>query len=274
MLDNVPGARAQAERGELAFGTVDSFLIWRLTNGKSHATDATNASRTLLLNIHSGQWDDDLLKLFDVPALDAAGSAAIARGISAMTAARAFRHAAANRGRRRRPAGGVDRPGVLPAGHGQIDLSAPAAFILLNTGAEAVASKHRSLTTIAYQWSGERTYALEGSIFSAGATVQWLRDGLGIIAEAQRDRAARAAADPDQRIYFVPAFTGLGAPHWNSEARGAITGPHARRDAQGDRARRARKRRLSDARPHRRDAGRRRRRIGKARNPSFASTAA
>jgi glycerol kinase len=222
ILDNVPGARAQAERGELAFGTIDSFLIWRLTNGKSHITDATNASRTLLLNIHTGQWDDDLLKLFDIPrsmlpeVLDCAGdfgvTAAEHFGAAVRIAGVAGDQQAALIGQ------ACFQPGMAKSTFGT------GGFILLNTGAEAVASKHRLRTTIAYQWRGERAYALEGSIFSAGATVQWLRDGLGIIANASESGPLAAAADPAQRIYFVPAFTGLGAPHWNSEARGAITG--------------------------------------------------
>jgi glycerol kinase len=222
ILDNTPGARAQAERGELAFGTIDSFLIWRLTNGRSHVTDATNASRTLLLNIHTGQWDDDLLKLFGIPRSmlpelrDCAGdfgvTAAEHFGAAVPIAGVAGDQQAALIGQ------ACFQPGMAKSTFGT------GGFILLNTGAEAVASNHRLLTTIAYQWRGERTYALEGSIFSAGATVQWLRDGLGIIANAAESGPLAAAADPAQRIYFVPAFTGLGAPHWNSEARGAITG--------------------------------------------------
>jgi glycerol kinase len=222
ILDNVPGARAQAERGELAFGTIDSFLIWRLTNGKSHVTDATNASRTLLLNIHTGQWDDDLLKLFGIPrsmlpeVMDCAGdfgvTAAEHFGAAVRIAGVAGDQQAALIGQ------ACFQPGMAKSTFGT------GGFILLNTGPEAVASKYRLLTTIAYQWRGKRAYALEGSIFSAGATVQWLRDGLGIIANASESGPLAAAADPAQRIYFVPAFTGLGAPHWNSEARGAITG--------------------------------------------------
>jgi glycerol kinase len=222
ILDNAPGARAQAERGELAFGTVDSFLIWRLTNGASHVTDATNASRTLLFNIHSGEWDDDLLKLFAIPR----SMLPVVRDCSAdfgVVAAEHFGAAAPILG----VAGDQQaaligqacfQPGMVKSTFGT------GGFILLNTGAEAVASKHRLLTTVAYQWRGARAYALEGSIFSAGATVQWLRDGLGIIASAAESGELAAAADPAQRIYFVPAFTGLGAPHWNSHARGAITG--------------------------------------------------
>jgi len=222
ILDNVPDARAQAQRGELAFGTVDSYLIWRLTNGKSHVTDATNASRTLLFNIHAGQWDEDLLKLFDVPrsmlpeVRDCSADFGLAApehfGASIPILGVAGDQQAALIGQ------ACFRPGMAKSTFGT------GGFILLNTGAEAIASRHRLLTTIAYQWQGERTYALEGSIFSAGATVQWLRDGLGIIATAAESGPLAASADPAQRLYFVPAFTGLGAPHWNSEVRGAITG--------------------------------------------------
>ena len=222
ILDNVPGARPQAERGELAFGTVDSFLVWRLTDGGTHVTDATNASRTLLFNIHSGDWDDDLLALFRVPramlpevkdcaaefavsAPEHLGAATRIRGIagdqqSALIGQACF------------------RPGMVKSTYGT------GCFILANTGRRAARSTHNLLTTVAYQWSGDRTYALEGSIFSAGATVQWLRDGLGVLGNAAESAALAAGADPRQRIYFVPAFTGLGAPHWNSEARGAIFG--------------------------------------------------
>jgi glycerol kinase len=222
LLDNVPGARRQAERGELAFGTVDTFLVWRLTNGKTHATDATNASRTLLLNIGTGAWDDELLELFGVPhsmlpdVRDCAaefgvaspehfGAALPIRGVAGDQQAALIGQA-------------CFRPGMAKSTFGT------GGFVLLNIGAKAVASKRKLLTTIGYQWKGERTYALEGSIFSAGATVQWLRDGLNIIASAAETGALAAAADPSQRVYFVPAFTGLGAPHWNSQARGAILG--------------------------------------------------
>ena len=222
ILDNVAGARAQAERGELAFGTVDSFLIWRLTNRRSHVTDATNASRTLLLNIHTGDWDDELLALFDIPrsmlpdvrdcSADFGVAAAEHFGVSAPIFGVAGDQQAALIGQ------ACFRPGMAKSTFGT------GGFILMNTGEDAIVSRHRLLTTIAYQWRGVRAYALEGSIFSAGATVQWLRDGLGLIASAAESGALAAAADPAQRIYFVPAFTGLGAPHWNSESRGAITG--------------------------------------------------
>ena len=222
ILDHVPGARAQAARGELAFGTVDTFLIWRLTNGKNHLTDATNASRTLFFNIHTGEWDDALLELFGVPramlpdvrdcAADFGVTAPEHFGFAAPVLGVAGDQQAALIGQ------ACFQPGMAKSTFGT------GGFILRNTGREAVVSQHRLLTTIAYQWRGEPAYALEGSIFSAGATVQWLRDGLGLIKTAAESGSLAAAADPAQRIYFVPAFTGLGAPHWNSEARGAITG--------------------------------------------------
>jgi glycerol kinase len=222
ILDNVSGARAEAERGDLAFGTVDSFLIWRLTNGKVHVTDATNASRTLLFNIHSGAWDDDLLALFRVPksmlpevkdcaaefgeaAAEYLGAAIPIRGIAGDQQAALIGQA-------------CFRPGMVKSTYGT------GCFALVNTGDKAVQSTHKLLTTIAYQFRGKRTYALEGSIFSAGATVQWLRDGLGILASAPEAGELAASADPRQQVYLVPAFTGLGAPHWDSEARAAIFG--------------------------------------------------
>jgi glycerol kinase len=222
LLDNIPGARSAAERGELAFGTVDSFLLWRLTNGATHATDATNASRTLLFNIHAGAWDDDLLALLRVPramlpevrdcaaefgvaAVEHFGQALPIRGVAGDQQAALIGQA-------------CFQPGMVKSTYGT------GCFVLLNTGEHAVASRHKLLTTIAYQWKGARVYALEGSIFSAGATVQWLRDGLGIIASAAEAGALAAEADPDQRVYLVPAFTGLGAPHWNSQAGAAILG--------------------------------------------------
>ena len=222
MLDHIPGARQHAERGELAFGSIDCFLAWRLTNGKTHATDATNASRSLLFNIHTGTWDDELLALFNVPrallpdvrdcaaefgmvAPEHFGLALPIRGVAGDQQAALIGQA-------------CFKPGMVKSTYGT------GCFILLNTGSQAVASKHRLLTTIAYQWNGKRSYALEGSIFSAGATVQWLRDGLGIVATAAETAQVAADADASQRVYFVPAFTGMGAPHWDSEARAAILG--------------------------------------------------
>jgi glycerol kinase len=222
ILDNVPGARSRAERGELAFGTVDSFLLWHLSGGKVHATDATNASRTLLFNIHKGEWDDELLKLLAIPrsilpevkdcAADFAttdpalfGGAIAVRGIAGDQQAATVGQACFN-------------PGMMKSTYGT------GCFALLNTGATPVASKNRLLTTIAYQLNGKRTYALEGSIFVAGAAVQWLRDGLGIVKHAAETGPLAEDADPQQDVYLVPAFVGLGAPHWNSEVRGALFG--------------------------------------------------
>ena len=222
ILDHVPGARARAERGELLFGTVDSYLLWRLTGGRVHATDATNASRTLLYNIHSGQWDDDLLRLLRVPAAmlpevrdssadfgrtDAAlfGGAITIAGIAGDQQAATIGQA-------------CFAPGMIKSTYGT------GCFALLNTGTTAVASRHKLLTTIAYQLNGVRTYALEGSIFVAGSAVQWLRDGLGIIKNAAETGPLAEQSDHAQSVYLVPAFVGLGAPYWNPDVRGALFG--------------------------------------------------
>ena len=222
LLDSVPGARARAEAGELAFGTVDSYLLWRMTGGAVHATDATNASRTALFDIHRGEWDGDLCRLFRVPMAmlpevkDSAGDFGTAipgildgpvaiRGIAGDQQAAAAGQA-------------CFEPGMMKSTYGT------GCFALLNTGTTPVASKNRLLTTIACQLNGRRTYALEGAIFIAGAAVQWLRDGLGIIGNAGEADALAAAADPTQQVYLVPAFTGLGAPYWDADARGAIHG--------------------------------------------------
>ena len=222
LLDHVEGARARANAGELAFGTVDSFLIWRLTGGAVHATDATNASRTLLYDIHRGQWDEDLCRLLNVPmsllpeARDCAGD------FGAVTADLFDRPLPIRGVAGDQQAATVGQacfaPGMMKSTYGT------GCFALLNTGTTPVASKNRLLTTIAYQLGGKRTYALEGAIFVAGAAVQWLRDGLGMIATAAETAALAAAADPAQEVYLVPAFVGLGAPHWDSDARGAIYG--------------------------------------------------
>ena len=222
LLDNVAGAREAAERGALAFGTVDSFVLWRLTGGRVHATDATNAARTMLFDIRRGEWDDDLLRLFRIPrallpevrdcaaefgTTDPAlfGTAIPIRGI-------AGDQQAATVGQ------GCFAPGMVKSTYGT------GCFALLNTGSAAVASNSRLLTTIAYQLDGHRTYALEGAIFVAGAAVQWLRDGLGIIREAREAGVLAAEADPAQRVYMVPAFVGLGAPYWDADARAALFG--------------------------------------------------
>ena len=222
LLDTVAGARSRAERGELAFGTVDSFLLWRLTGGRVHATDATNASRTLLYNIHRGDWDDDLLALFKIPrallpqvrdcAADYGSTDRGIFGVEVPIRGIAGDQQAATVGQ------ACFQPGMMKATYGT------GCFALLNTGAEAVASTSRLLTTIAYRLDGRTTYALEGAIFVAGAAVQWLRDGLGIITDAAETGALAAAADPGQQVVLVPAFVGLGAPYWDAEARGALFG--------------------------------------------------
>ena len=220
MLDNVPGARRRAEAGDLAFGTVDSFLLWRLTEGQVHATDATNASRTLLFDINTGQWDNELLGMFDIPRAmlpeirDSTGhfGTTALLGASIPVLGMAGDQQAALIGQ------ACLSPGMVKATYGT------GAFVLLNTGASPVRSRHRMLTTIAWQRHGIRSYALEGAIFSAGTSVQWLRDGLGLIGHAAETGALAAQADPAQDVYLVPAFTGLGAPHWNSRAQATISG--------------------------------------------------
>ncbi len=222
ILDRVPGARERAARGELAFGTVDSYLLWRLTGGAVHATDATNASRTLLFNIHSGDWDDELLDLFDIPrallpevhdSSHAYGSTAsgLFDGVIAISGIAGDQQAAT-------VGQACFRPGMVKSTYGT------GCFALLNTGETPVASRNKLLTTIAYQLAGKRTYALEGSIFVAGAAVQWLRDGLKIIASAPEAGPLAEAADMAQDVYLVPAFVGLGAPYWDPDARGALFG--------------------------------------------------
>ena len=222
ILDHVPGARARAARGELAFGTVDSWLLWKLTGGKVHATDATNASRTLLFDIHTGDWSDELLALFNVPrailpevkdcaadfgVTDPAlfGGAIAIRGIAGDQQAATVGQA-------------CFAPGMMKSTYGT------GCFALINIGDKPIRSRNRLLTTIAYQLAGKRTYALEGSIFVAGAAVQWLRDGLGIIKHASETGPLAEAADPKQNVYLVPAFVGLGAPFWDAEARAALYG--------------------------------------------------
>ena len=222
LLDHVDGARDAAEAGRLAFGTVDTFLLWRLTNGRVHAIDATNASRTLLCDIATCAWDQQLLEIFNVPAAllpeirDSAGEFG-ATGPSLFDGPIAIRGVAGDQQAALIGQGCV-RPGDVKATYGT------GAFILLNTGVKPVPSRSGLLTTIAWQRRGQRHYALEGAIFSAGASVQWLRDGLGIVQTAAETNDLAAAADPDQPVYLVPAFTGLGAPHWTSHARAILTG--------------------------------------------------
>jgi glycerol kinase len=222
LLDNVKGAREKAARGELAFGTIDSFLIWRLTGGKVHATDATNASRTLLYNIHTGQWDEALLRILDIPAslLPEVKDCAADFGTTEPGLLGAAIPICGVAGDQQAACVGQAcfEPGMMKSTYGT------GCFALLNTGAKAVQSQNRLLTTVAYQLDGKRTYALEGAIFIAGAAVQWLRDGLKLVASAGETGALAKAADPNQQVYLVPAFVGLGAPYWNAEARGAIFG--------------------------------------------------
>ena len=220
ILDNVPGARADAEAGRLAFGTVDTWLLWRLTEGRVHRTDATNASRTMLYDIRAGAWDPAMLALFGVPAAmlpevcDCAGVFGTTGmlGGSIPIAGIAGDQQAAMIGQ------ACFEPGMAKSTYGT------GCFLLLHTGDTPVVSGKRMLTTVAAQLDGRRTYALEGAIFVAGAAVQWLRDGLGVIGAAAEAGGLAAAADPAQQVYLVPAFTGLGAPWWDAEARGAMFG--------------------------------------------------
>ncbi|UYN99446.1 MAG: glycerol kinase GlpK [Devosia sp.] len=222
LLDKVKGARRRAEKGELAFGTIDSFLIWRLTGGTVHATDATNAGRTLLFDIGKNQWDKQLCALLDVPMAllpevrDCADDFGMAEeslfGAPIPILGVAGDQHAATIGQ------ACFEPGMLKSTYGT------GCFALLNTGADMVRSKNRLLTTIAYRLNGETTYALEGSIFIAGAAVQWIRDGLKLVKEASETGPLALKADPSQHVYMVPAFVGLGAPWWDAEARGAIYG--------------------------------------------------
>ena len=222
ILDNVEGARAKAEAGDLIFGTVDSFLIWKLTAGASHVTDATNAARTMLYNIREGCWDAEICGLLNIPmsmlpeVRDCASDFGMTRpdlfGRALPILGVAGDQQAATVGQ------ACFSPGMMKSTYGT------GCFALLNTGDAPVISQNRLLATIAYQLDGKPTYALEGSIFIAGAVVQWLRDGLKIIREASETQALAEAADETQPLYLVPAFTGLGAPYWDAECRGAIHG--------------------------------------------------
>ena len=222
LLDHVPGARRRAEKGELAFGTVDTWLLWQLTEGRVHATDVSNASRTLLLNLRSGEWDEGLLKILRIPREvlpEVRGSSEVYGEVSALPALR-----------------GVPISGL--AGDQQAALFGQACwtpgmakntygtgcFLLMHTGDKPVVSKNQLLTTIAWRIDGRLEYALEGSVFIGGAVVQWLRDGLGLIARSVDVEKLAARVRDNGGVYLVPAFTGLGAPHWDAEARGVITG--------------------------------------------------
>ncbi len=222
LLDNVAGAREKASRGELAFGTIDSWLIWKLTNGALHITDASNACRTMLYNIHTGSWDSELLSLLNIPssllpevrsssevygktAAGLLGAQIPIAGIGGDQQAATFGQAAL-------------KPGMVKNTYGT------GCFMLLNTGEKPVTSNHKLLTTVAWNIDNRTTYALEGGIFIAGAVVQWLRDGLGIIRNSEEVEALAASVPDTDGVYLVPAFVGLGAPHWDSYARGTITG--------------------------------------------------
>ena len=220
ILDNVEGARDRVNNGELAFGTIDSFLIWRLTGGTSHATDATNASRTNLFNIHSQDWDEDLLALFNVPASILPDVKDCAANYGMCTLLDSPIPILGVAGDQQAAAIGqcCFAEGDIKSTYGT------GCFVILNTGAECITSKNRLLSTVCYRLNGQTTYALEGSIFIAGAAVQWLRDGIQIIKDAAETEAMCEGLDSNKGVYLVPAFTGLGAPHWDPEARGAIFG--------------------------------------------------
>lgn len=222
ILDHVDGARSRAISGELALGTIDSFLIWRLTGGKVHATDATNASRTNLFNIHTNEWDEDLLDIFDVPAqvLPEVKDSADDYGMTAKGLLPAQIPILGVAGDQQAAAIGQAcfEVGSIKSTYGT------GCFVILNTGNECLTSKNRLLSTVAYRIKGKTTYALEGSIFIAGAAVQWLRDGLEIIKDARETEALVRRTKDNAGVYLVPAFTGLGAPHWDPDARGAIFG--------------------------------------------------
>ncbi|WP_298769439.1 glycerol kinase GlpK [uncultured Shewanella sp.] len=222
ILDNVPGARTRAENGELAFGTVDTFLLWRLTAGKSHMTDATNASRTLLFNIHQQEWDQALMDRLEVPAnilpevKDCSAHFGTTEksifGEEVLISAMAGDQHAALIGQ------ACFEKGMVKSTYGT------GCFMMLNTGDEALRSKNRLLTTVGYRLDGKVTYAIEGSIFVAGAAVQWLRDGINLIEHAHETESLAEKTPVDHGVYMVPAFTGLGAPYWDPQARGAILG--------------------------------------------------
>ncbi|MGB3724729.1 MAG: glycerol kinase GlpK [Glaciecola sp.] len=222
ILDEVPGARTQAQQGKLAFGTIDTFLIWQLTEGASHVTDATNASRTNLFNIHTQEWDDDLLELFDIPrsmlpevlnsADDFGTASAKVLGQALPISGVAGDQQAALIGQ------SCFKKGDLKSTYGT------GCFALLNTGDAPVASSHQLLTTVGYRLNGKTTYALEGAIFTAGANIQWLRDGIGVLQHAKQSQVLAESLDYDHGVFLVPGFAGLGAPHWDPNARASLFG--------------------------------------------------
>ena len=222
ILDNVDGARARAEAGELAFGTIDTYLVWKLSGGRAHVTDATNASRTLLFNIHEQSWDDDLLRLFDIPAamlpdvLDSAAEFGTTQ-VDFLAADTVIAGIAGDQQAALIGQAGFE-PGMTKSTYGT------GLFAIANTGAEALASRNQLLTTVAYRIAGEVTYGLEGSVFIAGSAMQWLRDELGLIETAPESEAIAERTGVVDDVYVVPAFAGLGAPYWDPDARGAILG--------------------------------------------------
>jgi glycerol kinase len=222
LLDHVPGARARAGRGELAFGTIDTFLLWRLTGGKVHATDATNAARTLLYDIHRQSWDEELLKLLRVPREllpEVRDSSALYGHTDAELFGRAIPIAGIAGDQQAALIGqACFTPGMAKSTYGT------GCFLLTNTGESAVASVNRMLTTPGYRLSGRMTYAMEGAIFVAGAAIKWLRDGLKVIGNAEDTEALAKSVPADHGVYLVPAFVGLGAPHWQPHARGLLCG--------------------------------------------------
>ena len=222
ILDNVPGARTKAENGELAFGTIDSWLVWKLTGGTVHVTDVSNASRTMLLNIHTCAWDDDLLKLFNIPVsvLPEVNASSKIYGTTSNNISEINIPIAGIAGDQQAALFGqmCTQPGMVKNTYGT------GCFMLMNTGTKAIASKNNLLTTIAWQLDGKTEYALEGSVFIAGAVVQWLRDGLKIIRNSSEVEKLAATVKDSEGVYIVPAFAGLGTPHWNQHARGSVFG--------------------------------------------------
>ena len=220
LLENVEGARLAAQKGKLLFGTIDSYLIWKMTNGASHVTDATNAARTMMYNIVEGKWDPEICDLLDIPMtiLPKVNDCASNFGVTKCFGGNIPIFGVAGDQQAATIGQACFTPGMLKSTYGT------GCFALLNTGSTLVKSKNRLLGTIAYQFDGSPTYALEGSIFIAGAVVQWLRDGIGIIKDASQTENMASAADVTQSLYLVPAFTGLGAPYWDSECRGSIFG--------------------------------------------------
>ena len=222
ILDNVDGAREKAEAGKLCFGTVDTWLVWKLTRGKMFITDVSNASRTMLLNIHTLEWDDDLLELFNIPKsiLPEVKQSSEVYGETATTLFSTKIPIAGIAGDQQAALFGqmCTSPGMVKNTYGT------GCFLLMNTGKEAVSSKNNLLTTVAWKINGEVNYALEGSVFVGGAAIQWLRDGLKLIDSSDQVNELAASVEDNGGVYFVPALTGLGAPHWDQYARGTVVG--------------------------------------------------